>query len=105
ALLYPGPYFVRWHAMAELIALFQPFELHLLGRRGVALVVHHQPSMRARTDPGIFSIAPVEHVVPAFLAGHGVVRDFIGGHAGGRRQLLRHLVIIGLQILIWPFLL
>ena len=69
-----------------------------LGRRGVARAGDDDAAVRARPEPRIFAVAPVEQVVAAFLARGGVVGDLVGRQAGPLRQLLRQLVEVVRQL-------
>ena len=54
--------------------------------------------MRAGADPGIFAIAPVDEIMPAFGAGARMVRDLIGGQARRVHHLLRRVPEIAAKI-------
>ena len=70
---------------------------------GDALAAQPQPPMRARPDPGIIAIAPINQIVPAFRAGPGVIGDFIGGAAGGFGQFLGRFIKLRRQVLVRNF--
>ena len=65
AFLFPGEDVVGDHPVAARQNPLLPVERQLLGRGRVAAAVEQQPSVRAGPDPGIFTVAPVEEVVPA----------------------------------------
>src|SRR5579885_2883674 len=50
-----------------------------------------EAAMRARADAEVVAVAPIDEVVAALRAGAGVVRDLVGGQAGGGKALLRQL--------------
>ena len=53
-----------------------------LGFGGESGRVERQPPMRAGADSRIVAHAPVDQVVPRFVAGAGVIRNLIGGQPG-----------------------
>ena len=67
-----------------------PRRASVSGSRSVAVarrpVPVDQPAMRAGADAGIFAVAPIDEVVPAFRAGPGVVGDLVGRQAVLRRR-------------------
>ena len=70
----------------------------LLGRLRHPAVSRHQPTMGPGADAGIFAIAPIDQIVPAFGAGAGMVRDLVDRQALPCRDLLRDLVELGARI-------
>ena len=77
--------FVGDDAVAVRLDAHQPGFGSLLGRGRVALAVDHEAAMRAGTDAGIFVIAPIDEIVPAFGAGARMVGDLVGRQARARR--------------------
>ena len=61
----------------------------------MAAVGELQPAMGAGADAGIFAIAPVDEVVPALGAGHGVVGNLVGRQAGRVADFLGDGIEIG----------
>jgi len=48
--------------------------------------------MRTGPNTGIVAIAPVDQVMPTFLACAGMIGDFIGGQSGSACQFLSRLI-------------
>ena len=69
--------------MALGLDLGQPHLGVLLGRLGAPPLGAEDAAMRAGADAGVFAIAPVDEIVPAFGAGAGLrgLRDY--GDYGG----------------------
>ena len=91
---------IGFDPMPERLRPHQP-RLGPLRRRGRApLGPDIEPSMRARSDAGIFMRAPVDQIVPAFGARSRVVGDLVGGQAGTRADRLRGVVKRAAEILV-----
>ncbi len=73
----PSPRRCRGRCAASAASQFSGFLWRCVG-------VAAAPAVRAGADAGISAVAPVSEIVPALLAGAGVVGDFIGGQAGRR---------------------
>ena len=68
-----------WPLRASAASQFSGFRWRWVARAAA-------PAVRAGADAGIGAVAPVSEIVAALLAGPGVVGDFVGGQAGGRRS-------------------
>ena len=88
------------HAVAERLDPHQPGFRAFLGRGGAPRAVHHETPMRARTDAGIFAIAPVDQVVAALGARPRVVGHLVGRQAGTRAMIEGEVVEVASEIVV-----
>ena len=70
------------HPMAVAANQAQPGFGMALARQRPAATGRGEAAMGPGSDPGIVAIAPIEQIVPALIAGRGMVGDLIGAKAG-----------------------